>query len=201
VLAAFQFCKLPWKSPRSAGLLILQDERNFSFLCDEPRLKDNERSFKQITKTTRVGFSLASEDTLGRVMSSPVTTMDAKGTLGVAAQLMIQQDIGSVVVIEGKNPIGIITERDITKQVIKGNDVLKKPIKQVMSKPLVTATPTMPVQDAFELMLKNRIRRLPILEGNDMKGIVTTQDIMRWVLRVSYEPNIPRHIKAILEAR
>ncbi len=153
------------------------------------------------SKTTLVGFSLASEDTLGRVMSSPVTTMDAKGTLGVAAQLMIQQDIGSVVVIEGKNPIGIITERDITKQVIKGNDVLKKPIKQVMSKPLVTATPNMPVQDAFELMLKNRIRRLPILEGNDMKGIVTTQDIMRWVLRVSYEPNIPRHIKAILEAR
>jgi CBS domain-containing protein len=144
---------------------------------------------------------LASEDTLGRVMSSPVTTMDAKGTLGVAAQLMIQQDIGSVVVVEGKNPIGIITERDITKQVIKGNDVLKKPIKQVMSKPLVTAPPNMPVQDAFELMLKNRIRRLPILEGNDMKGIVTTQDIMRWVLRVSYEPNIPRHIKAILEAR
>jgi CBS domain-containing protein len=134
-------------------------------------------------------------------MSSPVTTMDAKGTLGVAAQLMIQQDIGSVVVVEGKNPIGIITERDITKQVIKGNDVLKKPIKQVMSKPLVTAPPNMPVQDAFELMLKNRIRRLPILEGNDMKGIVTTQDIMRWVLRVSYEPNIPRHIKAILEAR
>jgi CBS domain-containing protein len=134
-------------------------------------------------------------------MSSPVTTMDANGKLGVAAQLMIQHDIGAVVVVESKNPVGIVTERDITKQVVKGNDVLKRPVKQVMSKPLVTATPNMSVQQAFESMLKNKIRRLPILEDNNLIGIVTTQDIMRWVLRVSYEPNIPEHIKAILEAR
>lgn len=134
-------------------------------------------------------------------MSSPVTTMESKGTLGDAARLMIQHDIGSVVVVEGKNPVGIVTERDITKQVIKRNDVLNKPIEQVMSKPLLTATPNMPVQDAFELMLKNKVRRLPILDGGELKGIVTTQDIMRWILRVSYEPNIPKHIKAILEAR
>jgi len=140
-------------------------------------------------------------DTLGNVMSSPVTTMESKGTLGDAAQLMIQHDIGSVVVVEGKNPVGIVTERDITKQIIKDTDVLKKPIKQVMSKPLLTAPPSLAVQDAFELMLKNKVRRLPILDGGELKGIVTTQDIMRWVLRVSYEPNVPKHIEAILEAR
>ncbi len=50
-------------------------------------------------------------------------------------------------------------------------------------------------------MLKNKVRRLPILDGEELKGIVTTQDIMRWVLRVSYEPNVPKHIEAILEAR
>ncbi len=147
-----------------------------------------------------MSIEVAEQDTLGHVMSSPVTTMGANGTLGSAAQLMISHDIGSVVVVEGNNPVGIITERDITKQVVKGNDVLKTPVKQIMSKPLVTAIPNMPVQEAFELMLKNKIRRLPILEGGSLKGIVTTQDIMRWVLRVSYEPNIPTHIKAILEA-
>jgi CBS domain-containing protein len=68
-------------------------------------------------------------------MSSPVTTMDTNGTLGGAAELMIHHHIGSVIVVEGKNPVGIITERDITKQVIKENDVLKKPVKQAMSKP------------------------------------------------------------------
>ncbi len=127
--------------------------------------------------------------------------MDASGTLGVAAQLMIQHDIGAVVVVEGKKPVGIVTERDITKQAVKGGDVLKSTVKQVMSKPLITATANMPVQEAFELMLKNKVRRLPILDGGNLEGIVTTQDIMRWVLRVSYEPNIPKHIKAILESR
>jgi CBS domain-containing protein len=134
-------------------------------------------------------------------MSSPVTTIDSNSTLDVAARLMVQHDIGSVIVVEAKNPIGIVTERDITKQVIKGKDVLKKPITQVMSKPLVTATPSMSIQEALELLLKNKVRRLPILEGKDMRGIVTTRDLMRWVLRVSYEPNVPRHIKAILEIR
>ena len=141
------------------------------------------------------------KDTLGQVMSSPVTTIDAKSTLGDAARLMIRNDIGSVVVVESRNPVGIITERDITKQVTKGFDALKKPVKQVMSRPLLTARSNMAIQEAFELMLKSKIRRLPILDGNDLKGIVTTQDIMRWVLRVSYEPDIPKHIKAILEAR
>lgn len=139
------------------------------------------------------------KDKLGHVMSSPVTTMDSNGTLDIAAQLMVQHDIGSVVVLEGGKPAGIVTERDITKQVIKGSNTLKLPISQVMSKPLVTATPSMSVQDGLELMLKNKVRRLPVLEGKDMRGIVTTRDIMRWVLRVSYEPNIPKHVKAILE--
>ena len=101
--------------------------------------------------------------------------------------------------IDGKTPVGIVTERDVTKQVIRTSNVLKMPIMQVMSKPLVTAMPSMSVQDALELMLTNKVRRLPVLEGKEMRGIVTTQDIMRWVLRVSYEPNIPKHVKAILE--
>jgi CBS domain-containing protein len=134
-------------------------------------------------------------------MTSPVTTMDENGTVVAAAQTMVQRDIGSVVVVDGKKPIGIITERDITKQVIKGSEVLKKAVKSVMSKSLVTAPPTMSIQDAFELMLKNKIRRLPILENNNLVGIVTTKDLMRWVLRVSYEPNIPKHIKALLEVQ
>jgi CBS domain-containing protein len=143
---------------------------------------------------------VSEKDTLGNLMSSPVTTTDSKTRLGDAARLMIKHDIGAVVVVEGRTPVGIITERDITKQVVRGVDVLKKPVKQVMSHPLLTATPDLAIQEAFELMLKNKVRRLPILEGKDLKGMVTTEDIMRWVLRVSYEPNIPKHIKAILKA-
>jgi CBS domain-containing protein len=58
----------------------------------------------------------------------------------------------------------------------------------------------MSVQQAFEMMLKNEVKRLPVLDDGKLVGIVTEKDLMRWVLRVSYEPNIPPHIKAILES-
>jgi CBS domain-containing protein len=74
-------------------------------------------------------------------------------------------------------------------------------VKNVVTKALVTAPPNMPVQDAFELMLKNKIRRLPVIENNNIVGIVTEKDLMRWVLRVSYEPNVPKRIKMVLEAQ
>lgn len=141
------------------------------------------------------------EDKLEHVMSSPVITIESKENVGSAAKIMVQHDIGSVVVVEGKRPIGIMTERDITKEVVKGNGLLKVPVKNIMTKKLVTAKPEMSLQEAFELMLRNKIRRLPVLENDNLVGIVTEKDLMRWVLRVSYEPNIPEHIKMILDAK
>ena len=140
-------------------------------------------------------------DELRSLMSKPVISMDSDGNVASAAQIMVRHNIGSVVVVEGKKPVGIITERDITKQVIKGEEVLKGPVKNVMTKSLVTAPPSMPIQQAFELMLVSKIRRLPIVENNNIVGIVTEKDLMRWVLRVSYEPNIPKNIKMVLDAQ
>jgi CBS domain-containing protein len=141
------------------------------------------------------------EDILARLMSSPVTTVRTSDPLSVAAKKMVKQNIGSVVVVEGKEPAGIITERDITRQVIKGGSILRKPAKKIMSKLDTTASPNTTIQQAFELMLENRVRRLPVIEQRKLVGIVTEKDLMRWVLRVSYEPNIPPHIKAILESK
>jgi len=160
-------------------------------------LNKSDRTFHR--RSIYLSNQAVQEDKLGKVMRSPVITMDEDGTLGTAAKLMIQHDIGAVVVARGTNPIGIVTERDITKQVVKADNALKKPIRELMTNQLITATEEMLVQQAFELMLKNKIRRLPIVEGGKLKGIVTTQDIMRWVLRVSYEPNVPKNIKEILD--
>jgi CBS domain-containing protein len=140
-------------------------------------------------------------DTLGQLMSKPVITIDANQSLHFAAETMVMRDIGAVVVVEKGYPVAIITERDITKQVIKGSDAMKKPVRQFMSKPLIVGTPAMSTWEAFELMVEKRIRRLPIIDQNRLEGIVTEKDLMRWVLRVSYEPNIPDHIKAMLEPR
>jgi len=141
------------------------------------------------------------EDTLDQVMSSPVITMKVTDTLAVAARKMVRENIGSIVVAERGQLLGIVTERDITRQIVKGGTILQKPIGKVMSKLRVTALPKTSIQEAFELMLKNKVRRLPVVDNGKLVGIVTEKDLMRWVLRVSYEPNVPPHIKAILELR
>ena len=146
-------------------------------------------------------MSMKEEDKLKHVMSAPVITMGVKGNLGSVARKMVQHNIGSVVVVDGKKLIGIVTERDITKQAIKRDKLVKIPVKKIMTKKLVTAPPEMSVQDAFELMLTSKIRRLPVLENDNLVGIVTEKDLMRWVLRVSYEPNIPNNIQLILDAK
>lgn len=139
-------------------------------------------------------------DMLEHVMSVPVITINVIDTLRVAAECMVKNNIGAIVVVEGNKPVGIVTERDVTKQVITGDDALTKLVSQVMSHPLRVSTKETTIQEAFEIMLEHRIRRLPIVENNELVGIVTEKDLMRWVLRVSYEPNIPKHIKAVLDS-
>jgi len=77
--------------------------------------------------------------------------------------------------------------------------VLKRKVKTVMSSPLVTIEPRASVQDAMALMLKHGVRRLPVLKERKLVGILSERDVLRWVLRISYEPHIPPEVKEILE--
>ncbi|MGD0689473.1 MAG: CBS domain-containing protein [Candidatus Bathyarchaeia archaeon] len=127
------------------------------------------------------------EDKIGQIMSKPVRTVKPDEKLTAAVAAMDNNSIGSVVVLDGETAIGIITEGDVVEQISKGAQILLEPVKQVMSKPLITGTPDMAVQDAVNLMLEKRIRQLPIVEGSKLVGIVTDRDLMRSVLRASYE--------------
>ncbi len=141
------------------------------------------------------------EDEIGQVMSKPVRTIKPDEKLSAALAVMEKNDIGNVIVVEGQNPVGIVTERDVVRQILKGPMVLEEPVRRVMSKPVITGTPSMSVQEAIDLMLKNKIRQLPVMEGNSLVGIVSDKDLMRFVLRISYEklskPNLrEREIEA-----
>jgi len=141
------------------------------------------------------------EDKIGQIMSKPVRTVKPDEKLSVAVALMDKNSIGSVVVLDGETAIGIITEGDVVEQVSKGAQSLLEPVKQVMSRPLITGTPDMAVQDAVSLMLEKRIRQLPIIQGKKLVGIVTDRDLMRSVLRASYEKlNKPKLREYELEA-
>jgi CBS domain-containing protein len=136
---------------------------------------------------------------LSDIMTTKVVTLDITELVEEALRLMIKFDVGSVVVTDKKKPVGIVTERDVTRAALRGDSLLKVPVRGLMSRPLQTATSNLEVQDAFEKMLKLGVRRLPIVDNEALAGIVTEKDLMRWVLRMFYEPNPPDEIRRLVE--
>lgn len=133
-------------------------------------------------------------------MTKTVRTLTPEQPSKTALELMMKYDIGAIVIVEGASVVGIVTERDVVKQSITNdNGNLKKALGQIASKPVTTATPNTKVWDAFALMLRKKIRRLPVVEKGKLVGIVTERDLFKWVVRVVYEPNIPDDLKKLIE--
>ena len=132
-------------------------------------------------------------------MTADVEATKAEEPLENALKRMVVRNVGSIVVVDDNAPVGIVTERDVSRCVARGTDVLKGQVKTMMSSPLITVAPTDSVQDAMTLMLKHGVRRLPVVTDARLVGIVSERDLLRWVLRVSYEPHIPTEIKQIVE--
>jgi CBS domain-containing protein len=141
------------------------------------------------------------EDTVAAVMSSKPVTIEADAPVRKALQVMIKKDIGSLLVVRDGKPVGIITERDVTRRSLRPAKIkgtYDRPVARSMSRPLVTVPPSTPIWDAFETMVTRKIRRLPVVEQGRLVGIVTERDLFKWVIRVFYEPNIPERIKKFL---
>ena len=97
-----------------------------------------------------------------------------------AAKLMKKRKIGNVIVVEKKQPIGILTESDILKKVVaEGNNAKDIKVKDVMSTPLIVINPYVTLEEAMNTMLKCNIRRLPVCEKDELIGIITQRDISR----------------------
>jgi CBS domain-containing protein len=99
---------------------------------------------------------------------------------------MIDNNIGSVVIIDNndsKNPVGIVTERDIVRIVSTFSLAdLEVPVRELMSYPLITLSQNASVLDAMKLMYERKIRRIIVLEGNNLVGIVTEHDIFKLLM-------------------
>ncbi|MEM3883262.1 MAG: CBS domain-containing protein [Candidatus Methanomethyliaceae archaeon] len=112
-------------------------------------------------------------------MTKKVVTISPEASVLDASVLMAEKNIGSVVVVDGKIPVGIVTERDIIAGVVsKRLSPEKTLVKDVMSKPLVTCTPDCNIDEAASLMQAHKIKHLPVVRGEELIGIFTTYDLM-----------------------
>jgi signal-transduction protein with cAMP-binding, CBS, and nucleotidyltransferase domain len=113
------------------------------------------------------------------IMTRNVAVVDIKSDVQQLARKMLELDVGSVIIMDGKHPIGIVTERDIVKKIITNN---LKPgdisIKELMTTPLITIPASEDVTEAMHMMVKMKIRRLPVVEMGKLIGIVTDIDLI-----------------------
>ncbi|MCM2264292.1 MAG: CBS domain-containing protein [Desulfuromonadales bacterium] len=120
------------------------------------------------------------ERTIGELASRPVISVEAETPVIEALKLMSAQRISCIVVLLKGEPVGILTERDV---VFAANWVIGQPalrIREVMSKPVLTASSELTVEDAYRLFRENGIRHLVVLgEQMELAGIFTQTDLVR----------------------
>jgi CBS domain-containing protein len=112
------------------------------------------------------------------VMTESVVTAAPDATVREVAELMRERNVGSVVLTgEGGELVGIVTDRDLAVGVLAdGRDASDRACDHA-SAPVITARSEMDVEQAAEVMVKHAIRRLPVLEGDRLTGIVTLDDL------------------------
>ncbi len=115
------------------------------------------------------------------VMSFPVVTVDESESSMRVSELMMKHNIGSIIVVNRKkNPLGIITERDIVKRVAAKNLVPDKvKASAIMSKPLMTIDSSTEITDAMKRMKASRVERFGVIENGKLAGIISSSDILR----------------------
>ena len=111
-------------------------------------------------------------------MTSNVSVVSTKSSIRDAANEMKKLNVGSIPVCDTANrPVGIITDRDIVvRNVSEGMDC-NTPVDNVMTKDLVTVSPDTDIHEAANIMADNQIRRLPVVENNQIVGMLSIGDL------------------------
>ncbi|PJC50262.1 MAG: signal transduction protein [Nitrosopumilales archaeon CG_4_9_14_0_2_um_filter_34_16] len=113
------------------------------------------------------------------IMSKNVLTVEKSMTLQEAAQQMKESSIGCVIVMDDSKPIGIVTERDFVTKIAADGRPLFTEIYEVASSPLITIKSGETVWEASETMKEKGIHKLPVMDNDQITGIVTTTDIVK----------------------
>jgi len=92
----------------------------------------------------------------------------------------VRENIGALVVLDGEQPVGIVSERDVLRQVARQGAVfLDFPVSEVMTRDIVIARADQEVEDAMYTMTQKRIRHLPVMQDGQLVGMISIGDVVR----------------------
>ncbi len=134
---------------------------------------------------------------VSEIMTNAAVIDTADDTLAEAARKMWKQQTGSLLVTDGEDLVGIITERDILKAVATGTPLQEARISEVMTKDVVTVGPGTSLREAAKIMADRWIRHLPVLDGGKLVGIISQRDLTGVLAGALNEPDA---LQQLLEA-
>ena len=110
-----------------------------------------------------------------------VLRIEADASVFEAVKLMVEANVASLLVTEGGEIAGIVTERDYLRRVaVEGRTDKGTAVREIMSAPLIVATPQTTVDECMALMTDRRIRHVPVIDGDEVVGIVSIGDVVKF---------------------
>ncbi len=114
------------------------------------------------------------------LMTPNPTSCEQSTTVLEAAKKMVQEDVGALPVVEGDRLVGLVTDRDIVVRVVaEGRDPMSTTLRDVASSELETVSPDDDLDTALRKMASAQVRRLPVVEGDRLVGVVAQADVAR----------------------
>jgi CBS domain-containing protein len=121
---------------------------------------------------------------IGRGLAGGVLTSDAPATVFDAIKKIVEHNVGSILVTEGDDVVGIMTERDYLRKIaIFGRTSHDTLVREIMSSPLIYVTLETTIEEAMAIMTDRRIRHLPVVVDEKITGIVSIGDVVKFQSR------------------
>lgn len=113
-------------------------------------------------------------------MNRDVKTCTEDDSVALATKRMAEYDIGSVIVVRDRKPIGIFTERDLVKRVVAlGKDPTKVCIGEVMTRELITVEAEVSIGAAYHIFVERKVRHIPVVKNMCLLGIISQKDLVK----------------------
>ncbi len=115
---------------------------------------------------------------VNQIMKNSILTIDSSVPAYEAAKMMEELNVGSLVVAENNVPVGIITDRDFAIKITAHSYPRDTPIRRIMSSPIISIGPFDTLLVAAKLMSSKKLRKLPVIQDEQLVGIITTTDLI-----------------------
>jgi CBS domain-containing protein len=134
---------------------------------------------------------MKSSDTIASVLASKnreMWSVEPTATVYRAIEMMAERRVGALLVMSQGKLVGVVSERDYARKVILMDRSSRHcSVQDIMTSPVITVTPDDTVDQCMKTMTENRVRHLPVVQGEEVVGIVTIGDLVKWTITLQEE--------------